>query len=326
MTSPNFPRHLLDKGPSMTRTHVSSEDIIIVDWGTTNLRAELVTPDGKQKAHFESDRGIQTIQDGSFEQVLTTALAPWLEGGATPKVIALGMITSKNGWVEVPYVPCPATPATLAAGTVRRTLPNGSDLIFLAGITDPKATPFPDVMRGEETQIVGFGLDAPAIVVLPGTHCKWAEIQTGRIERFQTFVTGEIFALLSKHSFIAKVSGTPNAGIDWDAFKKGVKMSLGTSGKSTSILNLLFSARTGMLSTQLRTDEIRDYISGVLIGYEFREARENGWFNAGDHIGIVRNDGLAALYTCAAKEFGLVTTDGGDAAAIAGTMAIISNL
>ena len=297
--------------------------LIIVDWGTTSLRAALVDDQGDTVDTIETQRGVQFIQGNAYEAELLKAIGPWLNKYGTLRVVAMGMITSRNGWVEVPYVSCPATVLDLAAGTNQMTLPNGSDLVFLAGINDPSCSPFPDVMRGEETQIVGFGLEKAAVIVLPGTHCKWAQIQPGRIERFQTFVTGEIYALLSQHSFIAKVGTAQTDEINWKAFERGVTTAKGASDESNSLLSLLFSARTGMLAKQLSEDEMRDYVSGILIGYEFREAQACGWFKTGDEIGIVGNDGLNTRYEHAANLFDLGTVNGGEEAAIRGAMTIL---
>lgn len=291
---------------------------IIVDWGTTSFRADLVTGDGQVLDHVETPQGISAIPDRGFEAVLTAALAPWLAAHGPLPVVALGMITSRNGWTEVPYVPCPASLADLARGTVRRRLPNGSALIFLAGLTDPATRPFPDVMRGEETQIAGLGLDRDATLVLPGTHSKWARVRDGRIAGFQTFVTGEVFALLTTHSFIARSAIAP-ATPDMAAFRRG----LATAEQAPAMLSVLFSARTGMLANALAPAEIGDYISGLVIGQEFRQARETGWFAPGDTIGIVGNDGLNARYAIAAQVFGLTVQDGGEAAAIKGALAVL---
>lgn len=195
---------------------------IIVDWGTTSLRAALVGNDGAELEHLETADGISSLAEGQHEPALMSALAPWFSKNGALPVAALGMITSRNGWVEVAYVPCPAGPAELAAGTVRRTLPNGSDLVFLPGLNDPGRQPFPDVMRGEETQIVGHGLTEDATLIIPGTHSKWARVKAGRIDGFQTFVTGEIFNLLINHSFIARGSAQPPVD-DPEAYLWGLK-------------------------------------------------------------------------------------------------------
>ncbi len=310
----------------MNQQPTQMEMIIIVDWGTTSLRATLTDTSGRIIAEMENDKGIQFIKDKAFEPELVAAIDPWLtEHGPLP-VIALGMITSKNGWIEVPYVPCPATPKDLAAGVVRRTLSNGSDLFFFAGITDKTRMPFPDVMRGEETQIVGFGLADASTVVLPGTHSKWSTVNAGRIQGFQTFVTGEIFALMSQHSFIAKASGGGSAAENSEAFDRGAKVAHDCEGPDTSFLTQLFSVRTGMLAGQLASCDMLSYLSGLLIGNEFRQAKDGGLLKLGDTIGIVGNDGLNARYHRVADIFDLTVRDGGEQAAVVGALEIYKEL
>ena len=292
---------------------------VIVDWGTTSFRADLATGAGEVLGHIETPQGISELRGCGFEAVLTAALEPWRTAHGPLPVVALGMITSRNGWIEVPYVPCPADPSDLARGAVRRVLPDGTPLLFLPGLSDPARLPFPDVMRGEETQIVGNGLDRAATVVLPGTHSKWARVRDGRIEGFQTFVTGEIFALLMKHSFIARAA-VPPVEPNMAAFRRG----LVEAERSPAMLSVLFSARTGGLAGLLRPEEVGDYISGLVIGQEFRQARETGWFGPGETIDIVGNDGLNMRYGIAADVFGLRVRRVSDQAAICGALAILA--
>ncbi|MES0883896.1 2-dehydro-3-deoxygalactonokinase [Roseibium sp. SCP14] len=310
----------------MAQTSEPSGKVIVVDWGTTSLRAALVSPAGKTIEFVENGCGIQFIADRKFEPELLKTVGPWLKTHGKLPVIASGMITSRNGWVEVPYISCPARVVDLAEGTVRRRLSNGSELFLLPGLTDRSRRPFPDVMRGEETQIVGFGLQRPATIVLPGTHSKWAKVETGQIAKFQTFVTGEIFALLSQHSFIAKTAGEASATANWPAFERGVNVAKNMLDADAAFLTQLFSARTGMLANELGPEDIRDFISGVLIGNEFREAQCCGWTEAGQKIGIVGNDGLNERYSRAANLFELFPTEGGDQAVVAGALEIYSAL
>ena len=280
---------------------------IIVDWGTTSLRAALVDADGRELDSLETAQGISTLKTGEHEDTLMTALSPWfLKYGAVP-VAALGMITSRNGWVEIPYVPCPAGPIELAAGTTKRSLPNGSDLVFLAGLTDLARRPFPDVMRGEETQIVGHGLAEDATLIIPGTHSKWASVKAGRIDSFQTFVTGEIFALLMNHSFIARGAAQPPVD-DIAAFHLGID----EAKNSKAMLSVLFSARTGGLAGKLSATQLRSYVHGLVIGQEFHQAHDTGWYSDGHKATIIGNDGLNDLYRIAAKAFGLDISLGAD--------------
>lgn len=291
---------------------------IIVDWGTTSFRGTLASEEGEVLEHLETGQGISTLSKGEHEGVLMSALGAWFGTHGALPVVALGMITSRNGWVEVPYVPCPAGPLELAAGTACMKLPNGSDLIFLAGLTDPARKPFPDVMRGEETQIVGYGLSRDIAMILPGTHSKWARVNAGRIAGFQTFVTGEIFALLMKHSFIARGASDPPVQ-DPGAFRWGLE----EAKKTSAMLSLLFSARTGGLAQKLSASQLRSYVSGMVIGQEFRQAREGGWHVEGDEVAIVGNDGLNALYGVAAEAFGLKVLEGSGEEAMNGALTIL---
>lgn len=296
--------------------------LIVVDWGTTSFRAFLLSADGAVRDSLETPDGIQTCAGGGFASLLMERINPWIAKEGPLPVIALGMITSRSGWVEVPYVACPAAVDDLASGARHMTLPNAAPLVFLAGLTDPSRRPFPDVMRGEETQILGFGLSRDTTVVLPGTHSKWARVADGRIVGFQSFVTGEVYALLSKHSFIARGASGGGDTPDWEAFDRGVAVVVSGDPQSNAFLSLIFSARTGMLAGKLKPTEILDYVSGLLIGHEFLEARNAGWWSDGGEIGIVGNDGLNARYARAARTFGLHVRDGGEDAAIHGALAI----
>lgn len=280
---------------------------IIVDWGTTSLRAALVDADGKELDRIETAQGISTLQTGEYENTLMAVLSPWFSKHGAIPIAALGMITSRNGWMEIPYVACPAGPAQLAAGSRRHSLPNGSELVLLPGLTDPVRSPFPDVMRGEETQVIGHGLAIDATLIIPGTHSKWASVKAGRIDGFQTFVTGEIFALLINHSFIARGATQP-AIHDLEAFHQGIN----EAKNSAAMLSLLFSARTGGLAGTISADQLRSYVHGLVIGQEFRQARDTGWHSIGHKAVIIGNDGLNDLYMIAAKAFGLEISLGAD--------------
>lgn len=291
---------------------------IVVDWGTTSLRATLVDRSGNEMENIETPQGISSLNKGDYEEVLMATLAPWFSiHGALP-IAALGMITSRNGWIEVPYVACPAGPAELAAGSLRKSLPNGSELVFLPGLADASCRPFPDVMRGEEIQVAGHGLADDATIIIPGTHSKWAKVKTGRIDSFQTFVTGEIFALLLNNSFIARGATQPPVD-DPEAYLQGLE----EAKISAAMLSLLFSARTGGLAGKLTADQLRSYVHGLLIGQEFRQAREAGWYSEGDEATIVGNDGLNELYVIAARVFDLKITLGADDVLIRGALDVM---
>ncbi|SFA77093.1 2-dehydro-3-deoxygalactonokinase [Rhizobium sp. NFR07] len=301
---------------------------IILDWGTSSLRAALVSATGETlDSRDTTSGGIQFVKDGAFEAALMESVGDWFTAHGPLPVLASGMITSRNGWVEVPYVDAPAGLAELGAGTRRITLENGAAVTFLPGMRDPAAKPFPDVMRGEETQIVGCGLDRDRTVVLPGTHSKWARVEAGRIAGFQTYATGEIFALLTKHSFIAKAAEpAPGAEPVWPAFDRGAEFAASDARAADAFLSSVFSARTGVLAGVLKPEDIGDYVSGLVIGSEFRQARAAGWLVPGEAIGIVGNNILNSRYSRVAPLFDLTVEPSPADAAKLGVQQIAAQL
>lgn len=294
---------------------------VLLDWGTTNFRAFLVKSDGSIIDEKEGDRGIQSVAKGEHERVVSEALASWRAEYGPLDILAAGMIGSRNGWIEMPYVPTPAAAADLAAACRTIELPEGDRLTFLPGLTDPTGFPFPDVMRGEETQLVGFGLKRDMIVVLPGTHAKWAEIRNGRIERFRTFVTGEIYTTLANHSFLSKVA-TAERDHATAAFAKGVALAQEECARAGGLLTRLFAVRTGWLAGTTTPDEMKSRLSGLIVGWEFVEARAGGWFKEGDTIAVVGDDDLVEVYERVATAFGLELAPAPADAAIRGALAI----
>jgi 2-dehydro-3-deoxygalactonokinase len=293
---------------------------IVLDWGTTSFRALLVDANRAVLDRVETRDGIQSVPKTGFEAVLARNIASWRHAHPALPVYAAGMITSRNGWIETPYVEAPSGADALAAAVKWLRLADGGVIGFIPGLTDKSVKPFPDVMRGEETQLVGFGLGQEMTVVLPGTHSKWARIEKGRIARFRTFVTGEIFALLSRHSFIAQLS-KPQPVPNWSAFTHGLEVA-GDRTQACGLLSHLFSVRTGWLAGKLAPRETSDYLSGLVVGMEFREAREMGWFKAGERSGIIGGYHLVEVYRRAAIAFGLEPDLGPSDAAVRGALVI----
>lgn len=295
--------------------------VIVLDWGTSSLRAVLLDGQGRSIDSRASDKGVQFIGDGAYEQILLEMVGDWLAAHGPLTILASGMIGSRNGWLETPYVDCPADTAALATGALSRNLSNGSRIHFLPGLRDASARPFPDVMRGEEAQIVGLGLERDRVVALPGTHSKWARVEGGRIAGFQTFITGEFYALLSRHSFLARLAA-PASRERAEAFDRGAAEAASDEPGAGAILSALFGIRTGVLAGKLAQADVLDYASGLVIGHELRQARDCGWFRAGDDIDLVGNAALTARYARAAAFFGLTAQIGPDDAAVRGILTI----
>lgn len=269
--------------------------LIGVDWGTSRLRAALIQADGSVGAIHAADAGIMTVTGGAFAAVLTDTLAALGAPAGLPIVLS-GMITSRQGWHEVPYLPCPADAAGLARALHRVKEPAIGALHFVTGLVCTADDGLPDVMRGEETQIIGQDdLVAGEALVMPGTHSKWVTVESGRIERFRSYMTGEVFAVLRQHSILGRLMAP---GTDDDAFKRGVE--IGLAGKG--LLGRLFSARTLPLTGGLAETGVADYLSGLLIGSEIAEATAAERFDA---VVIVGSDTLAARYASALALAGL---------------------
>jgi 2-dehydro-3-deoxygalactonokinase len=245
-----------------------NEDIrlIAIDWGTSSARAYALDAHGIAVAERSLPLGIQRIADGKFAEALAT-----LCGGDVPSdvpLLASGMIGSRQGWVEAPYRDCPAGFDAIAAGL---TPVPGVPLFIVPGLLCRDAGGVPDVMRGEETQIFGALADdvtARQIVVLPGTHSKWAIVGADGIERFATFMTGEMYAVLREHSILGRLV---TEGSDPDALARGVRMSL---RDDAALSHDLFSARTLALTGALASAGVADYLSGLLLGAEIAAARK----------------------------------------------------
>jgi 2-dehydro-3-deoxygalactonokinase len=269
--------------------------LIAVDWGTTSMRAYWLDATGAIVDTRSAPRGIQQIRDGGFAAALHELLGP--AGEASVPRLACGMIGSRQGWVEAPYVPCPALLTSLVDGIVA--VP-GAGLRIVPGVTTRDANDVPDVMRGEETQLAG-AVDAGesrVLAVLPGTHSKWACVESGRIVDFMSFMTGELWSVLLAHSILGRLAApaaTPEP--PGEAFARGVRRGLGAGGLGHDI----FGARTLALFGELAGHEVPDWLSGVLIGREIRNARSWARRHGYDasSVRLIGDDALVARYVAA---------------------------
>jgi 2-dehydro-3-deoxygalactonokinase len=237
-----------------------AQGFIAVDWGTTNRRGYLIDARGRLADEMEDAHGILAVGAGGFEGAVE-ALRQRLGDG--PLLMA-GMIGSNRGWVEAPYVPCPAGPAELAAN-LRWVDPDRIAIVPGVCYSDGGAA---DVMRGEEVQLLGAvaaGMIPPdALVCHPGTHNKWVRVEDGRIASFRTVMTGELFNLLKAHSILADLLAQP-AEVN-DAFRDGVRHGLGEDDLTAE----LFSVRARILLGKARREDAASYTSGLLIGSDLR--------------------------------------------------------
>jgi 2-dehydro-3-deoxygalactonokinase len=299
-----------------TPTDPSQEGALIgIDWGTSSLRAWRMAATGAVLDEARGPWGILNLPEGGFPAALAALLADWPDAAGL-KLIACGMIGSVNGWHEVGYVDCPADGAALARALGRpRMDPGGGGASGNAGPAIVPGIipgvrqlhPLPDVMRGEETQIVGAltlypELSDAATLVLPGTHSKWVTVQRGRIVGFHTAMTGELFAVLSRHSILGRPAEGADPVAEDDAraaFRRGVQAA---ADSRQGVAPLLFSARSLFLTGAVGAAATRDYLSGLLVGDEIRA----GLANRTEMVTtvLVGEDRLCGLYAQAFEMLG----------------------
>jgi 2-dehydro-3-deoxygalactonokinase len=235
--------------------------MIAIDWGTTSLRATRLDAHGAVMGQRRSAQGIRAAE-GRFAEVLREEIEGWDDA----LVVMAGMVGSRQGWFEMPYVACPAGAAGIAQAMQRvpvREFPDRE--IWLVPGLQAMHEGVPDVMRGEEAQLCGVLAQLPAqrtIVLLPGTHSKRAVIEGGRITGFATAMTGELFELLCAHSLLGKLM---QPGIfDAAAFARGVAH----AARAGDLLAHLFATRTLGLFGLLAPEQSHSFLSGLLIGHE----------------------------------------------------------
>ncbi len=270
---------------------MSYADWIAVDWGTTHLRAWAMADDGRVLAAASSDAGMGSLTRDGFEPALLALAEGWLAPGRATLALACGMVGSRQGWVEAPYRPVPCVP--LEPGGFA-SAPCGDGRLTVRVIPGIKQLSPADVMRGEETQIAGFLASEPefdGVLCLPGTHNKWVRISAGEIVSFQTFMTGEMFALLSEHSVLRHSVG----GEGWDehAFTLALDDLL---SRPERLAARLFSLRAEALLSGLAPATARARLSGALIGAELAAARPY-WL--GQSIAVIGASGIGGAYAAA---------------------------
>ena len=260
-----------------------------VDWGSTAFRAYRLDQDAQCIDEVVGGEGLKALQGATpatFESTLFDHIGHWLQPDDT--VLLSGMVTSRSGWQETPYLPCPVDVRTLpdSAMTLDR---RNIKLCFLPGIS--QTVPSPDVMRGEELQILGASLNANiSTVVLPGTHSKWARVNGFNLEMFHTLMTGELFDIVLNHSLVGELSSS--CEMDARVFSAGVERGFA----SDSIIAELFSSRASVLLKLGSSDALYSHLSGLLIGREIRDGLQRLAVGADEPILLVGDAVLCSLY------------------------------
>ena len=267
---------------------------IAVDWGTSNLRAWAMGDNGPW-AEATSDEGMGKLKPEQFEAALLRLITPWLTARQTP-VLACGMVGARQGWKEAVYRQTPCSPIDVAGILQVATTDPRISFHIAPGLSQDRPA---DVMRGEETQVAGVlalrpGFDG--VICHPGTHSKWVQVSAGEVISFQTYMTGELFALLSTPSVLRHGMAE---GWDDAAFDGGLSDAL---SRPDRIAARLFSLRAEFLLHGLTPARARARLSGLLIGIELAGAKPY-WL--GQKVILVGAPALAASYTRALKSQGL---------------------
>jgi 2-dehydro-3-deoxygalactonokinase len=270
---------------------MSEAAYVAVDWGTSSFRLWLVDRAGNVLAERRSHEGMMVAGKLGFPTVLQSHLQAVGAADGLP-VVVCGMAGARQGWVEAGYIDTPAPLASILKHAVP--VPGQDrDIRILPGIAqrDPKA---PDVMRGEETQLLGaLGMDAAddAVVCMPGTHSKWVRAHGATVERFATFMTGELFGVVSRETILSHAVAGADEAEDIDAFKSAVIAAFETPAFAA---NLLFQVRSGQLLYGGQPSSAREKISGTLIGLELAAGLGAGVPRTG--ITLVASGRLEKLY------------------------------
>ncbi len=299
----------------MNQTQITP-DWIAVDWGTSNMRAWAMSASGSVLAEASAGCGMGTLDQSGFEPALLEVIGSWLHR-PTP-VIACGMVGSRQGWAEAPYATAPC--ATLPDGVTKVTTDHPDLAVHI--ISGVKQVDPADVMRGEETQITGFlalNKNWDGVICLPGTHTKWVHVSADEIVSFQTFMTGELFNVISTQTVLRhSVDAT---GWDDASFLAGIDMAM---ARPERLAARLFSLRAEGLLQGLTGPAAAARLSGLLIGAELAGAKPY-WL--GQQIAVIGDSRLAGHYVKAlAAQSAPATQVNATAATLAGLTAAYRRL
>jgi 2-dehydro-3-deoxygalactonokinase len=298
---------------------MSEAAFIAGDWGTSRLRLHLCDVSGHILARGEGEGA--SVPDCAAR--FAAAVAPWDKAhGVLPAVLS-GMVGSTIGWREVPYLKCPAMPAAIADAALRFEA-DGRAIAILPGLSCRGKAGAPDVMRGEETQLLGAMrlyshlAKGRHVFCLPGTHTKWVVVTDGAVTQFQTALSGELFELLRRHSVLARDSSEVDA--QSPAFALGLEFA--RQNRKSDLLHLLFSARSRVVTGEMAKTDAGSYLSGLVLGKDIATAMalfDIALFNTDSPVQMICTPALARLYGKALSTYDVKSaTIDGDRAALAG--------
>jgi len=279
---------------------MSKAAFIAGDWGTSRLRLYLCDVAGNVLARGDGEGA--SVPDCAAR--FAAAVTVWDKAyGILPAVLS-GMVGSTIGWREVPYLPCPARPGAIA-GAALRFEADDRHIAILPGLSCMGKTGAPDVMRGEETQILGALRLEPSLAkgrhvfCMPGTHVKWVIVEDGAVIQFQTALSGELFELLRRHSVLARDSHEVDA--QSPAFTLGLDFA--RHNHDADLLHLLFSTRSRVVTGAMARTDAASYLSGLVLGKDIGTALT--LLDLKSPVQLICTPALAVLYAKALSAYDL---------------------
>lgn len=256
---------------------------IAIDWGSTNLRAWRYQQ-GECIDRRRSEAGVTRLNGRSPAEVFATITQDWPVNDVP--VVMAGMVGSNAGWQTAPYLACPVSLSQLASRLTRV-----EDKAWIVPGLSIERGDNHNIMRGEETQLLGaIGLAPAAVYVMPGTHAKWVQAQGDTVTDFRTVMTGELHYLLLQHSLVG--SGLPPQQPDAAAFADGLE----TGCNDSSILSRLFEVRAAHILGSRPRESISDFLSGLLIGHEVTLMQQQLSINPQQPLTLIAGGTLAPRY------------------------------
>ncbi|WP_334162992.1 2-dehydro-3-deoxygalactonokinase [Phenylobacterium sp.] len=293
--------------------------LLACDWGTTNLRAWTLDAEGRVVAHREFDLGVSRLEPGEAARRFESEVQPAFGAQGLPAILC-GMVGSNLGWTVAPYADCPVGLDELAA-CLAPVAAHAAWARIVPGVRSEGIAGAPDVMRGEETQLMGWLAEHPdrrsgrRVICHPGTHAKWMLVEDGRLVRFVTAMTGELFAVLGKHSVLKSDA----AADDTSAFDAG----LAAAGEGDALAARLFTARSRVVGGGAPAESTPSYLSGLLIGAEVAATPRLLGVSPDEPVVLLGDEMLCRLYARALAGRGVAhETFDGEAAAVAGLFAL----
>ena len=289
--------------------------MIAINWGTSNFRAYKLDAAGNIDAERSSGRGAVHVPPGGFLDALMDEVGAWIRRGET-RVLMSGMVGARNGWKEAPYISVPAAFDQVVDGVIRVEV-DSLDVRIVPGLIGADECEVPDVLRGEETEILGCKgeLAGDTHLCLPGTHTKWVRMESGSIAAFSTSMTGDLYKAIREGTILRTC--TQQEPSDGAAFLRGAAR----SKQAGDLAHHLFGIRTLVLTGGIEESSASSYLSGLLIGHEVK-ARAR----AGDRVHLIGDPALCALYSSALHESGVNASVEPAGAALRGLVRIAERL